>query len=147
MFSTRLGRLMVRQISRGDDGLRVRKKPRSGGSVIPGRRTPVHMAKTIDTYHCSMSSIRASTYNEKSNRSDTAGGPVADVEPLQDQDVGMADHLFCPGMVVVQIRIHRRTCVVGAGLHRGKPHPVPGGCQLRKTFAMHEVSPLQLGGG
>ncbi|CFR34949.1 Uncharacterised protein [Mycobacterium tuberculosis] len=61
----------------------------------------------------------------------------------------MADHLFCPrDDVVVQMRIHRRTCVVGAGLHRGdKPHQCPAVIAFRKTFAMHEVSPLQLGVG
>ncbi|CFS41152.1 Uncharacterised protein [Mycobacterium tuberculosis] len=59
------------------------------------------MAKNRDTYHCSMSSIRASTYNEKSNRSDTMSvGPVCKtLSPSRIRMSGWRTTCSAPGMM------------------------------------------------
>ena len=98
-----------------------------------------------------MSSIRASTYSEKSNRSDTIRvGPVCKtLRPSRIKMSGCRTTCLAPGMMsYFEMRVHRRTRVVGTGFHRGhEPHQRPAVVTLRKTFAVHEVSSIQLGVG
>ena len=82
---------------------------RNDGSVRPGRRALWPASpRNRSMYHCSMSSMRASTYTEKSNRSDTIGRrPVCKtLSPSRIRDVRMGDDvLLARDDVVDQMRV------------------------------------------
>jgi hypothetical protein len=75
------------------------------------------------------------------------GAGLEHVETLENEDVGVLDdHLLAGDDVIEQMRIHRRAHLIGSRFdRRDEPHQPAAIVALRKTFAVHEVSPRQFG--